>query len=82
LCDREASVTEIAEPLPLALSTILNHLRVLERSGLIQTEKRGQVRRCRLDPQALQLLGEWVTQRRYLWDPDLARVIAMVKPKE
>jgi DNA-binding transcriptional ArsR family regulator len=82
LCDGQASVSEIAEPLPLALSTILQHLKVLERSGLIHTEKRGAVRSCRLEPQGLQLLGEWVMERRYAWDADLARLVAIVKPTE
>jgi DNA-binding transcriptional ArsR family regulator len=81
LCDTEASVSKIAEPLPLALSTVLQHLKVLERSGLIHTEKRGQVRRCRLDPQALRLIGEWATQRRYVWDPDLVGLTALLTPR-
>src|SRR5215469_8107442 len=76
LCDKEASVAEIAQLFPLALPTILQHLRTLEGSGLIRTEKIGHVRRCRIDPQGLHLLGEWVTQRRYVWDADLVRLVA------
>lgn len=65
---RPASVSQIAEPLPIALATILRHLKVLENSGLIHTQKVGRVRTCRIEPQALQLLDDWITPRRRLWD--------------
>ena len=69
LCDGEpASVGQIAEALPIALATILRHLQVLEASGLIHTQKVGRVRTCRIEPQALQLLDDWITRRRRLWD--------------
>jgi DNA-binding transcriptional ArsR family regulator len=81
LSDGEAaSVGQIAEPLPIALATILQHLKVLEASGLVHTQKVGRVRTCRIEPQALLLLDEWITPRRRLWDrrlqqayPDLFR---------
>jgi DNA-binding transcriptional ArsR family regulator len=73
LCDGETSAGELAEPFPLELNTVLWHLRVLERNGLVKTQKLGQVRRCRIDPQGLQLLDEWVRQRRKAWDPRLRR---------
>jgi DNA-binding transcriptional ArsR family regulator len=44
-----ASVGEIARPLPMSLSAVLQHLQVLERSGLVRSEKVGRVRTCRLD---------------------------------
>lgn len=65
---RPASVGQIAEPLPIALATILQHLKVLEASGLVHTQKVGRVRTCRIEPQALQLLDDWITPRRRLWD--------------
>ena len=68
LCDGEDSVSRIAEPFPLALTTILQHIKVLEQSGLIHTQKIGRERRCRIEPQALRLLDEWVTPRRRVWD--------------
>jgi DNA-binding transcriptional ArsR family regulator len=74
LCDGESSVGEIAEPFALELSTILWHLKVLEQSSLIRTEKYGQVRRCRIDPTGLRLLDEWVTQQRKAWDPRVQRL--------
>ena len=71
LCDGEASVSWLAEHLPLGLPTILQHLQVLEENGLIHTEKIGRKRVCRIEPQALRVLDQWVTQRRRVWDPRL-----------
>jgi len=68
LCDGEASVGWLAEHLPLHLSGILQHLEVLEQNGLIRTEKTGRKRICRIEPEALRLLDEWLTPRRRLWD--------------
>ena len=68
LCDREDSVSQLAEPFALSLTTILQHVKALEQSGLIHTQKYGRERRCRIEPQALRLLDEWVTPRRRVWD--------------
>ena len=71
LCDGEASVSWLAEHLPLSLPAILQHLQVLEEHGLIRTEKIGRKRMCRIEPQALRLLDQWVTPRRRVWDSRL-----------
>ena len=68
LCDGEASVSWLAERLPLSLSAILQHLQVLENDGLIHTVKIGRKRVCRIEPQSLRLLDQWVTPRRRVWD--------------
>jgi DNA-binding transcriptional ArsR family regulator len=68
LCDRQASVSWLAEHLPLSLPTILQHLQVLEENGLIHTEKIGRKRVCRIEPQALRLLDQWISPRRRLWN--------------
>jgi len=68
LCGREATVQQLAEPLPVGLPTILGHLKVLERSGLIRTRKIGRERSCCIEPQALGILDEWMTQHRRVWD--------------
>lgn len=59
-----ASVSELAAPLSLSLPTVMQHLAVLEESGLIRSEKVGRVRTCRIQPQALRLLERWVEARR------------------
>jgi len=71
LCDGEASVSWLAEHLPLSLATILQHLQVLEDNGLIRTEKIGRQRICRIEPQSLRLLDRWITPRRRVWDARL-----------
>jgi DNA-binding transcriptional ArsR family regulator len=67
LSDGDASVSDLAEPLPISLAAVVQQVQALEQSGLIHTEKAGRVRTCRLEPQALRLLDQWITQRRSLW---------------
>jgi len=55
----------------LSLATILQHLRVLENNGLIRTEKKGRQRICRIEPQSLRLLDQWIKPRRRVWDTRL-----------
>jgi DNA-binding transcriptional ArsR family regulator len=81
LCDGEQSVTQLSEPLPLQLPTILQHLKVLEESGLIRTQKMGQERLCSIEPQALRLLDEWLTWRRSVWDPRLVELSTLVRSR-
>ena len=63
-----ASVSEIAEPLAMSLPAVLQHLQVLEASGLIRSEKSGRVRTCRLDPAGLSEAEAWVAARRMEWE--------------
>ena len=56
-----------------ALSTVLQHLRVLEADGLVHSEKVGRVRTCRIEPAALKTVGDWVAGRRALWERSLDR---------
>jgi DNA-binding transcriptional ArsR family regulator len=72
LCDGQASVSRLAEHLPLGLPMILQHLQVLEQNGPIHTERIGRERICRIEPQALRLLDQWVTPRRRVWERRLA----------
>jgi len=62
-----ASVSEIAEPLPMSLPAVHQHLQVLEESGLMAWEKRGRVRWCRLDRKGLAAAEDWILNRRALW---------------
>lgn len=69
-----ASVSALAEPLAMSLPAVLQHLQVLEASGLVCTEKVGRVRTCRLEPQALRTAEQWITERRTLWERRLDRL--------
>jgi DNA-binding transcriptional ArsR family regulator len=63
-----ASVTEIAEPLDMSLPAVLQHLQVLETSGLVRSEKAGRVRTCRIDHAALSEAEHWIVRRRATWE--------------
>jgi DNA-binding transcriptional ArsR family regulator len=69
-----ASVSELAQPLPMSLSAVVQHLAVLERSGLVSSQKIGRVRTCRIEPAALRGAEDWVAQRRALWEASLDRL--------
>jgi DNA-binding transcriptional ArsR family regulator len=69
-----ASVKELAEPLPMSLPAVLQHLHVLETSGLVRSQKVGRVRTCRLEPAALQSAEQWIADRRSLWAHRLDRL--------
>jgi len=63
-----ASVSELAAPLDVSLPTVLQHLDVLQRSGLVRSEKVGRVRTCRLESGPLRAVEHWVAQHRAVWE--------------
>lgn len=69
-----ASVKELAAPLAMSLPAVLQHLRVLEGSGLIRSQKAGRVRTCHLEPAALQAAERWIADRRAQWVSRLDRL--------
>jgi DNA-binding transcriptional ArsR family regulator len=69
-----ATVKQLAEPLTMSLPAVLQHLRVLEESGLVRSEKVGRVRTCRLQPAALQAAEQWIADRRAGWVANLDRL--------
>ncbi|MDP9183156.1 MAG: metalloregulator ArsR/SmtB family transcription factor [Actinomycetota bacterium] len=69
-----ATVSELAEPLTMSLPAVLQHLSVLEASGLVRSSKQGRVRTCELDPAVLSTAEQWITQRRSTWEQRLDRL--------
>jgi DNA-binding transcriptional ArsR family regulator len=69
-----ASVSELASPLPMSLAGVLQHLKVLEESGLVTSQKLGRVRTCRIDPRHLSQVEQWVADRRAMWEQRLDRL--------
>src|SRR6266511_3351500 len=63
-----ATVSELAKPLPMSLSAVVQHLRVLQVSGLVRSEKVGRVRTCRIEPTALRPVERWIGARRSSWE--------------
>lgn len=69
-----ASVSELAEPLPMSLPAVVQHLQVLEASGLVESQKVGRVRTCRLVVKRLDTVQDWIDQRRATWERRLDRL--------
>ncbi|MDX6442416.1 MAG: hypothetical protein QOE43_2145 [Gaiellaceae bacterium] len=69
-----ASVSELARPVAMSLPGVMQHLAVLEASGLVRSEKTGRVRMCRLEPDAMQNVEDWVADRRKTWERRLDRL--------
>jgi DNA-binding transcriptional ArsR family regulator len=69
-----ASVTELAKPLPMSLPAVVQHLQVLEETGLVRSEKVGRVRTCRIEPAALAPVEQWIAERRATWERRLDRL--------
>ncbi|MBA2589872.1 MAG: helix-turn-helix transcriptional regulator [Alphaproteobacteria bacterium] len=69
-----ATVSELAKPLPMSLPAVMLHLKVLEESGLVKSEKTGRVRTCRIEPMMLSQAERWVAERRAMWERSLDRL--------
>ena len=68
------SVSELARPLAMSLPEVMQHLTVLESSGLVRSQKSGRVRTCRIEPEALSLAEQWINHRRIEWQQSLDRL--------
>ncbi len=70
----EATVTELAAPFDMSLPGISKHLKVLQRAGLIEQGRHAQWRPCRLQPQPLRSVADWVDQYRRHWEESFDRL--------
>jgi len=69
-----ASVSELARPLEMSLPAVVQHLHVLEASGLVRSQKLGRVRTCTVEPAALRIAERWIAERRTFWEQSLDRL--------
>jgi DNA-binding transcriptional ArsR family regulator len=74
LLEGPASVSELAQPLSISLPAVVQHLHVLEGSGVVHSRKVGRVRTCQIEPQALSTAERWISDRRALWEHRLDRL--------
>jgi DNA-binding transcriptional ArsR family regulator len=74
LCRGKATVGELAEPFEIGLPTLLKHIRVLERGGLVLSEKSGRVRTCSLAPRTLRSAEDWLHAHISTWESRLDRL--------
>jgi DNA-binding transcriptional ArsR family regulator len=77
-----ASVSELAKPFAMSLPAVVQHLQVLEASGIVRSEKIGRVRTCRIQPEALRTVEEWIAARRASWERRLDRLGAFLAEPE
>jgi len=69
-----ASVSELARPLTMTLAAVVQHVQVLEASGLVRSRKVGRVRTCTIEPSALGTAEQWIAERRARWERRLDRL--------
>lgn len=77
-----ASVSRLAEPLGVTLTAVAQHLQILEEVKLVQTEKLGRVRTCRIEPAGFHVLEEWIRDHRTGWERKLDRLAALLAKEE
>lgn len=79
LCLGPASVSELAKPLSMSLPAVMQHLSVLEGSGLVRSKKVGRVRTCEIETKTLDRAQSWINQRRDEWEKRLDRLGAYLE---
>jgi DNA-binding transcriptional ArsR family regulator len=82
LVEKPSSVSRLAEPLGITLTAVMQHLEILEQAGLVQTEKLGRVRNCRLETAGLHALEEWIRNHRTPWERKLDRLGEMLAEED
>jgi DNA-binding transcriptional ArsR family regulator len=68
------SVSALAKPFEITLAAVVQHLQVLEVSGLVRTAKTGRVRTCQVEPAGLNVIEKWIHDRRSIWEKRLNRL--------
>lgn len=74
-----ASVSELAKPLGMSLPAVVHHIDVLQKSGLVRSEKVGRVRTCRLEPAPMRSVEQWIAQHRATWENRLDQLGDVLK---
>ena len=81
LAEGEATVGELAKPLPMSLPAVSRHLKVLERAGLIVRSREAQWRPSRMQPEPLENAVEWMQSRKQMWEARMDRLDAHLRHK-
>lgn len=68
LSEGPASVSALAEPLEMSLPAVIQHIEVLQKSGIVRSEKVGRVRTCHLEPAPMREVEQWIAQHRQVWE--------------
>jgi DNA-binding transcriptional ArsR family regulator len=75
------SAGELVKPLDITLAAVVQHLQVLEESGLVRTQKVGRVRACHIRAEGLRLAERWIAERRTVWESRFDRLGEIVEGK-
>lgn len=82
LSEGPMSVSLLAKPLQISLAAVIQHLEILEKSGLVHTEKAGRVRTCRIEPQGFSLAEQWMSEMRTTWERRFDRLGELLAEEE
>ncbi len=82
LSEGPVSVSQLAKPFEMTLAAVVQHLQVLEESGLVRTEKFGRVRTCRIEPTGLSVVEQWIDARRTSWEKRFDRLGELLNEPE
>ena len=74
LCQGPASVSELGKPLAMSMAAVVQHVHVLEASGLVRTQKTGRTRTCSINPATLRSAEGWIAERRTMTERRLDRL--------
>jgi DNA-binding transcriptional ArsR family regulator len=74
LCEGPASVSELARPFSMTLAAVVQHVQVLEASGLVRSEKVGRTRTVSIEPPTLRTAEQWMSEQRTTWERRLDRL--------
>jgi DNA-binding transcriptional ArsR family regulator len=74
LSEAPVSASRLAAPLNITVAAVVQHLQILEKSGLVRTTKVGRVRTCRIEPAGLSVAERWIEDRRSTWEKRLDRL--------
>lgn len=82
LCQGPQTTSGLANPLKVTLTAVTQHLRVLEKCGLVRTEKVGRVRTCRIEKSGFNCLQQWIDHYRSMWESRLDRLGELLEGPE
>ena len=77
-----ASVSELARPLKMTLAAVVQHVQVLESSGLVSSQKVGRVRTCSINTDTMRVAEQWLTRSRAEWEQRLDRLEAVLDEQQ
>jgi DNA-binding transcriptional ArsR family regulator len=79
LSEGPASISALAEPLEMSLPAVVQHIEVLQKSGIVRSEKVGRVRTCRLEPGPMAEVEQWIARHRQVWEHRFDRLGDVLK---